>query len=107
MKKIIIVCISTVICVAIFAVPLYYQVFIKDNTTPITSPNATTPEPAAQKDNYVFIQNKYIVLDESESSYGSGAMVLNQETGDIYTVSVYNGELSVHKGNIGNYQKFR
>ena len=63
MKRIIIICITAIICAAIFATPLYYQTFFK--TEAVSEPQAVVTTE---------IKDKYLMVGDGEY-----AIILNQE----------------------------
>lgn len=70
MKRLIIICVAVIICVAIFATPLYYEAFFKAEV-------ASTPQATATTE----IKDKYIMTSD-----GNRIVILNQETGSVYLV---------------------
>jgi hypothetical protein len=86
MKKIVLICIAVILCVLVFAAPMYYRTFFNDNTEKNYYANESkkiTLELMGE------IQSKYLILDNAVN--GMGALVLNQDTGQIYWVDL-NGE---------------
>jgi flagellar biosynthesis/type III secretory pathway M-ring protein FliF/YscJ len=62
-KKLIAICVTVIVCAAIFAVPLYYRTF-----------SATS-------------EHRYVTLDQSPDNREMGAIVLSQETGFVYNIT--------------------
>lgn len=77
MKRIIIICITAIICVSIFAVPLYYQVFFKAEPAP--EPTTAVMATAGESN------SKYMIVGNGEH-----AIIFNQETKEAFYISGVN-----------------
>jgi len=71
MKRLIAICITAIICTAIFAIPLYYETFFKVEAAP-------APQVAATKE----IKDKYLMANDGEC-----VVILNQDTGSVYWIT--------------------
>lgn len=87
MKRIIIICVTVVICAAIFAAPIYYDAFYKQESIPapvVEATPSTTPQA-------VIYSNRYTQLAQDNNYFS--ALVLDQDTGDVYFVDLQNTRL--------------
>jgi hypothetical protein len=81
MKKFIAGCLTLIICVAIFAVPLYYQTFYKKTSDAATAiAGSASPDASALQYN-----DRYMVL--ASSTTGSQALVLDQKSSSVYLLN--------------------